>query len=268
MRANRSEWCGAAQGRVGKLMVAKMLCGSQSQQIGKLKLDQLSTFGLLKQLRQTETAALFDALLKVKLIQQKENQRMRPVVELTAMGKRVMTGQLRLDRPLPLPEGLKRQLRNLHLPAPVTSVPEAHASQTAAASPSRSREQVATVAQSQPVAAPAAMQSRDEPAVQPEWYWTWKVFAAGCTVSECERIRQLDRTKIHEHLLAAADAGRQVPAAWVLSPQQQTQLEGVIAIGGQATYEELEKLLPDTVDATQLRLLLRWREQSQEDVVQ
>ncbi len=67
-----------AQGRVGKLMVAKMLCGSRSQQVGKLKLDKLSTFGLLSALRQTETAALLDALLKQKLIQQRERQRLRP----------------------------------------------------------------------------------------------------------------------------------------------------------------------------------------------
>ncbi len=57
-----------AQGRVGKLMVAKMLSGSRSQQVCKLNLDKLSTFGLLSQLRQTETTALLDALIRQKLI--------------------------------------------------------------------------------------------------------------------------------------------------------------------------------------------------------
>ncbi|MFW6171986.1 MAG: RecQ family ATP-dependent DNA helicase, partial [Planctomycetota bacterium] len=81
------------QGKVGKLMVAKMLCGSNSRQVSRLKLHKLSTFGLLAQLKQTEAATLLDALIRGKLIQQKENQRMRPVLELTTRGRQVMLGQ-------------------------------------------------------------------------------------------------------------------------------------------------------------------------------
>ena len=62
-------------------------------------LDQLSTFGLLSELKQTEATALLDACFKGKLIQQRETQRMRPVVDLTSAGRQVMAGQSRLDGP-------------------------------------------------------------------------------------------------------------------------------------------------------------------------
>jgi ATP-dependent DNA helicase RecQ len=86
-----------AQGRVGKGLVVKMLCGSRSQQLRKLRFDQLSTFGLLARLSQEEVTALLDALLDAGLVEQTDVQRLRPVVKLTLRGRQVMTGQLPLD---------------------------------------------------------------------------------------------------------------------------------------------------------------------------
>ncbi len=109
------------QGRVGKGLVAKMLCGSQSQQLRKLRLDQLSTFGLLSHLCQSEVTTLLDALIETKLIEQTETQRFRPTVKLTSRGQQVMTGQLQLDRPLPVSAPLRRKLQQVPASQPVTS---------------------------------------------------------------------------------------------------------------------------------------------------
>ena len=49
-----------SQGRFGKNMIAGMLCGSKSAKVQKWKLDQLSTFGILSNLKQTEVNVLID----------------------------------------------------------------------------------------------------------------------------------------------------------------------------------------------------------------
>lgn len=46
------------QGRFGKQLLGKMLGGSQAKEITKLRLDRLSTFGMLGKLLQPELFAL------------------------------------------------------------------------------------------------------------------------------------------------------------------------------------------------------------------
>ncbi len=257
-----------AQGRVGKLMVAKMLCGSRSQQVGKLRLDRLSTFGLLSELKQTETTALLDALVRGKLVAQKETQRMRPTVVLTRVGKQVMTGQGPLDRPLSIAKPLQKRLRNLKLPQVTTAaVPPASTArpqlaaaadepQRATAPPNESvAERSAETAAAAPAAAAASVADQDDssdPANQPDWYWTWKVLAAGCSMEECVRIRQLERVTLFDHVLAAAEAGHRVSPSWVLSSIEEAELAQRAAEGDAA----LEGLLEGTLDARQLQI---WR---------
>ncbi len=42
----------------GKNLIAQMLCGSASAKVAKLRLNQLSTFGLLAHLKQPEVVTL------------------------------------------------------------------------------------------------------------------------------------------------------------------------------------------------------------------
>ena len=51
----------------GKTLIAQMLCGSGSAKMTKLRLDRLSTFGLLAHLKQTEVVALIDCLIARRL---------------------------------------------------------------------------------------------------------------------------------------------------------------------------------------------------------
>ena len=46
----------------GKNLIAQMLCGSGNAKMSKLRLDKLSTFGLLKHLRQPEVTLMIEAL--------------------------------------------------------------------------------------------------------------------------------------------------------------------------------------------------------------
>jgi ATP-dependent DNA helicase RecQ len=87
----------------GRNLVAQMLCGSGSQKLKKLKLDKLSTFGLLKHLKQEDVLLIIDALMAMRCLQQTDVDRYRPVLELTKFGTDVMCSRASLLGTLSLP---------------------------------------------------------------------------------------------------------------------------------------------------------------------
>ncbi len=95
----------------GKNLIAQMLCGSNSAKMSKLGLNELSTYGLLKHLKQTEVVALIDGLLVVGFLEQEEVEQFRPVVRLTDQGTEVMKGTATLQTTLPIPPELIRKLQ-------------------------------------------------------------------------------------------------------------------------------------------------------------
>jgi ATP-dependent DNA helicase RecQ len=96
---------------VGKNLLAQMLCGSDSAKIKQLRLNQLTTHGLLARFRQTEVADIIDAVAEVGLLATVEHDRHRPVLQLTEYGTQVMTGESRFDDVLPLRAGLFERVR-------------------------------------------------------------------------------------------------------------------------------------------------------------
>ena len=77
-------------GRFGKNMIAQMLCGSRNKKLQTWKLHRLSTYGLLSALKQTEVAAVIDALVEGGLLSQREVDERRPTIEINEAGKKVM----------------------------------------------------------------------------------------------------------------------------------------------------------------------------------
>ncbi len=73
-----------------------MLCGSNGAEVKKLGLQRLSTFGLLKHLKQDDVLLVIDSLMAMRCLQQVDVDRFRPVVELTEFGGEVMRGRARL----------------------------------------------------------------------------------------------------------------------------------------------------------------------------
>jgi ATP-dependent DNA helicase RecQ len=239
-----------AQGRVGKGLVAKMLCGSHSQQLRKLRLDQLSTFGLLSRLCQSEANTLLDALIETELVEQTETQRFRPTVNLTSRGQQVMTGQLRLDSPLPVSAHLRHKLQQVPVSKSVTS---------AARGGDGASRCVADSEPDPPAAgadrAPAA--GATDPASRPDFFWTWRVIDTGCSLSECARIRRLDQATLVRHLLLAAEAGYQVRAADVFTPGELLRLARPPAEDGHDDDDDgAESRLSTVVTADQQALFL------------
>ena len=76
-----------AKGRFGKTVVAKMLAGSLSEKMKTWRLDELSTFGILRDFKPDDIVRLLDALATSGLIESREVDRFRPVVELADLGR-------------------------------------------------------------------------------------------------------------------------------------------------------------------------------------
>jgi len=106
----------------GKNLVAQMLCGSRAAKLGQLGLDRLSTYGLLKHLKQPEALTLIDALtaagcLRVETLQT-DDPYVMPVVRMTQKGWEVMRGDVELPEGLSVPAKLLRKIRGDAEPAP------------------------------------------------------------------------------------------------------------------------------------------------------
>ena len=86
-------------GRIGKTLIAQMLTGSTNKKIKQLALDRLSTFGLLKGVRQSDVVALMEFLIQQGFIAQVETTKFRPVISISPTGKQLMTGEIYVDLP-------------------------------------------------------------------------------------------------------------------------------------------------------------------------
>ncbi|TWT67235.1 RecQ family ATP-dependent DNA helicase [Allorhodopirellula solitaria] len=93
-------------GRLGKNLIAQMLVGSKNKRVTQLRLDRLSTYGMLRGLTQTDVADVMDSLLGAGLLEQKEISERRPTVHMTDMGRRIMN----CTDPLPAAFQLKHRV--------------------------------------------------------------------------------------------------------------------------------------------------------------
>ena len=102
-----------AQSRVrcGKNLIAQMLCGSASSRLTKLGFDRLSTFGLLKHLKQPDVAMLIDAMIATGHLEQVDLEPNRPVLQLTPAGTELMKAEGEVEVDVPIPADLLAKLR-------------------------------------------------------------------------------------------------------------------------------------------------------------
>jgi ATP-dependent DNA helicase RecQ len=157
----------------GKTVIAQMLCGSGSVKMSKLRLDKLSTFGLLKHLKQSEVLLMIEALMALRCLEQVEPEPFRPVVQLTDFGREVMKGKASLAGPLPAPLDLLRKLQ----------AGQKGAEERGEAVKGRAED----------------VERETDDTDHPSHYWTWRLLSAGFTVDECGAIRGLSREIVLEH---------------------------------------------------------------------
>ncbi|MCI0362045.1 MAG: helix-turn-helix domain-containing protein, partial [Planctomycetaceae bacterium] len=242
------------RGQYGKRLLAGMLIGSTAAKITKLRLDRLSTYALLKQLTEDEATEIIDTLLRMRLLQQVEVDRFKPVMQLTERGEQVMKGQAPLAERLQLSDGVLAKLCGTPTPAKAPPSPrkkESAAPRAASVIEERDFDPFAEVyAEADEPRADSrtpASQTGPTKAVHPgsnhvasPHYWTWRVLAAGFSADECRHIRGLDPDTLFDHVLRAAREGQPIDAAWLLTPQQLSALAAAI---GNASPQQLKAVL-------------------------
>jgi ATP-dependent DNA helicase RecQ len=188
------------KGRVGKTIVAQMLCGSRSEKVSSRGLDQLSTFGLLSRYRRGEVVALLDQVIAAGYVEQIEEAPRRPIVRLTAQGLEVMRG----NPPREIAPAAE----------PIGSPPKP------SLEPGPPEPDVSVASDvSSPAAEPAASNGH------PPHYWTWRLLLAGFRPDECAAIRGLTDDQVWQHALCAAQSGWPVDADWYDSPHRRKELQ-------------------------------------------
>lgn len=84
-------------GRLGKTIIASMLKGSKAKKVSGLGLDRLSTFGLLKPLRQSDIVGLLDFAISAGFVEQIETTKYRPTIRLSSTGVSLLSGESYVD---------------------------------------------------------------------------------------------------------------------------------------------------------------------------
>ena len=201
----------------------------------KLRLDQLSTFGLLAHLRQAEATSLLNALIKADLVEQTENQRNRPIVKLTSRGEKVMKGHLRLDPTGPAGGSAANEIAE----HPVG--PDGGPSRTDCASRRRCSAAIEQLTSSPPRPTDQRDGVHAVRRTHPDYFWTWRVVSAGCTPAECAQIRRLDQAEVCGTSPASCRSRiLEVRAADVFTPHEISQLLHLAAAGDHAAHGRAE----------------------------
>lgn len=222
-----------AGGRVGKTMVAKMLCGSNAKELKRQRFDELSTFGLLAHWKQTEVAELLDALISCRLIEQREQEKFRPLVTITESGKAVMRGERSVDVLTHLSSAVRAKMVG------------------------RGTSEVSAPAESQ--AEVVASHEVSEAASNPDWRWTWRLHADGYPRQEIAEIRRLSMERVLGDLAAAAQSGAEVDLTSILSAEQMELLASVCRDHRRVHVRELFEQLHGAALAEEIALFLAVR---------
>lgn len=248
------------KGRFGKQMLARMLIGSKAKDIAKLKLDKLSTFGLLKILTEPQASALINALLEQRLLMQVEETPHRPLVRLTPRGEEVMKGHAAFTGPLNIDHLLHARLLSVR-PGKTPRTVEINSRQPQAAEPQPRQPDPFDDANAElaagdeeSLAPPDLSPARPADGEKLPHYWTWRVLAAGFSADEACQVRNLNRPALVEHLLAAAQDGCAVDLGWVFSAAQQQELKRLLANG--AAIERAGKGPPSGISWAEAELYL------------
>jgi len=94
-------------GRLGKLIIADFLAGSESEKVKRYRLDRLPSYGVFKAAKKKDVVQALDAMLTVGFLEQRESTAKRPTVYVTELAREFVVGQR------PLPEPLESHLVNL-----------------------------------------------------------------------------------------------------------------------------------------------------------
>lgn len=240
-------------GRLGKILIAQYLCGSQNAKVQKLNLHRLSGFGLLKSCKQAEAAQLLDAMLAAGVLRQQEVNRNRPTV---SVAPQLTDANLRRETlaNVNLTPSLVAKLRSLTPRA--SSEPRQQTAPTARPEPQQRASdadirdtklseakhgELVRADRQTPPASAARSDQASEAAKAPsggshsgatsssvanenrsDWKYTVRLFEAGFTWQEVRATRRMTEQELCASLAAATENGAEVKRAWLASGEDIT----------------------------------------------
>jgi ATP-dependent DNA helicase RecQ len=135
-------------GRFGKNLVAQMLCGSQNKRMSQWKLQRLSTYGMLSEMKQSQLTKIIEAMIEHGMVEQREVDQRRPTIDMTRFGKAVMHLRDELPASFTLPMTLAKSLARASRHIESTDVGSAASAPVATAAQEPSSEAASTEASS------------------------------------------------------------------------------------------------------------------------
>ncbi len=245
-------------GRIGKILLAQYLCGSQNSKVQKLNLHRLSGFGMLKGFRQTDGVALIELLLATGLLRQQEVNKNRPTVSVspqlvdTALRSQLFAGVVippKLEAKL---AAAMRQSRSVSIAAATSAGGNAEPAQhsqdglppsphiTPSGGPTPSDAGRSAVATQQAGLSDGTVRTSDgarsadavvggqavSAETKPDWQWTLGLFKAGHAWDEVASLRRMSDQELAASLSEAVRAGAPVERAWLASDRQKPRTAG------------------------------------------
>ncbi|MBL8189981.1 MAG: RecQ family ATP-dependent DNA helicase [Acidobacteria bacterium] len=212
------------EGRFGKSVVAAVLRGSRAKNIQANQLDQLSTYGLLREYSQDDLTKFLNALIVAGCIRQSGTA--YPVVTLTELGRQVMLDKARVELDL---EGVGADLSD-----DFNDEPE-HAET-------------------------AKTQSRQPANRLGETHMkTLALYQQGCTIAEIAEQRGIQASTIEEHLSRLIEMGMPINLDDLVNAADRALIETAYTKcteAGKVGLTPIKELLPERISYGAIRITL------------
>jgi ATP-dependent DNA helicase RecQ len=210
------------KGKFGKNMLAAVLRGAREKKLLQFHLDQLSTYGILKGVKQDDLVVYIDALMNAGCLVQKGGE--YPTVFITPYGEEVMREQDQVELALPALLG-----------APVGETPRPASAEGPTASDDAGASNV-----------------RSRQTLDP----TYSLYCLDLSIEEIAKRRELSPATIEQHLADCIRLGWPVDIGRYVSEADRALIEQVIEQHGTEKLRPLKDALPERITFRMLHFVV------------
>jgi superfamily II DNA helicase RecQ len=211
------------KGRFGKNLLASTLRGSAAKNVRQAHLNELSTYGLLKDMRQDDILLYIEALCVARCLRVSSGE--YPTVSITELGDRVMRGEKQIE--LALPE---------------------IAAQSSSQSPDPASDSGSYVT------APSVAEEDKAPAQT--IFQTYALYRQGFSVEEIAHQRNCTTGTIESHLVDCVRAGLAIDVSKFVSVSDRAQIETAMAEYPTKKLKPIHDSLPESITYNMIRFVI------------